>query len=74
MTAKKLRASIREMSEDMEFSYNGVDGSICPFEENNIGIMYDGKEETVHSVDELMTKPFIDGHSLEEVCSKLRFY
>lgn len=74
MKKEELRADIEEMLMDVEFSYKGIDGSICPFSRGKIGIMYDGKEDTVHSVDELMEKPFIAGYSLEEVCEKIKIY
>lgn len=74
MKREELRESIGKMMLDVEFSYNGVDGSVCPISENEIGIMYDEQEDTVRSVDELMSTPFIDGKTLNEVCEELDIY
>ena len=74
MKKEELRADIEKMLLDVEFSYKGIDGSICPFARDNISVKYGENERVLHSVDDLMREPFIDGKSLDEVCEKLSFY
>lgn len=74
MKKEELRADIGEMLLDVEFSYKGIDGSICPFSRENIAVKYGETERVLHSVDDLMREPFIDGKSLDEICEKLNFY
>ena len=74
MKKEELRADIEEMLLDVEFSYKGIDGSICPFSRDNISVKYGEDERVLHSVDDLMREPFIDGKSIDEVCEKLSFY
>ena len=71
MKPHELRAWIESLAQDIDFEYQGITGSICPFSKTNISLAYDGNELTVHSVDDAMTKTFIRGHSLEEVCEEL---
>lgn len=73
MNAKQLRRLIDDLSQDIDFTYKGADGSICPFSRDNISLCYDGQEVTVGSVDEAMSIPFIHGKSLNEVCDVLAF-
>ena len=74
MKKEELRADIEELLLDVEFSYKGIDGSICPFAVDNISVKYGETERVLHSVDDLMREPFIDGESIDEVCEKLSFY
>ena len=74
MKKEELRADIEEMLLDIEFSYKGIDGSICPFSRENIAVKYGENESVLHSVDALMCEPFIDGQTLNEVCEELSFY
>ena len=71
MKAQELRAWIDSLTQDIDFEFRGIIGSICPFNRTNISLIYDGKEITVHSVDAAMSEPFIGGRSLEEVCEEL---
>lgn len=71
MDATQLRRLIDDLSQDIDFTYKGVDGSICPFSRDNISLCYDGQEVTVNSVDKAMSTPFIHGKSLNEVCDEL---
>ena len=73
MNAKQLHGLIDDLSQDIDFTYKGADGSICPFSRDNISLCYDGQEITVGSVDEAMSTPFIQGKSLNEVCDDLAF-
>lgn len=74
MKKEELREDIEDMLLDYEFSYKGVDGSICPFDRDNIAYKYGDTEGVAYSVDELMSTPFIGGKTLNEICDKVRFY
>lgn len=72
MKAKELRDWIDSLTDDIEFEYNGIWGSICPFSRKCISLCYDENEVTVNSVDAAMKEPFVNGHSLEEISEKLK--
>jgi uncharacterized protein Yka (UPF0111/DUF47 family) len=71
MDPKDLQLWIDSLTDDIEFEYNGKHGVICPFSRSDISLFFDGAEVTVHSVEDAMTTPFIDGHSLSELSIKL---
>lgn len=71
MKASELKAWIDSLTQDIDFEYHGVLGSICPFDRKNISLCYGGQEVTVDSVDAAMEEPFIEGHSLAEICEEL---
>jgi len=70
MKATKLRALIESLTDDIEFQYNGVWGSICPFSLTNISVSYGDMEHTFDSVDSVFDEPFIDGMPLKDICYK----
>lgn len=72
MKAKELSDWIDSLTDDIEFEYNGIWGSICPFSRKCISLCYDENEVTVNSVDAAMKEPFVNGHSLEEISEKLK--
>ena len=71
MKAGDLRAWIDSLTQDIDFEYHGRTGSICPFSRSDISLAFDGCEVTVDSVDAAMAEPFVDGHSLSELCEEL---
>ena len=71
MKAQDLRAWIDSLTQDIDFSYRGVTGSICPFSRQDIALCYGGITADATSVDEAMSIPFIDGHSLNEIAEQL---
>lgn len=73
MTETELRKLIDSLSRDIDFNYNGKNGSINPFSRGDISLCYDGMEKPVTSVEEALTTPFIDGYSLRQICQKLTF-
>ena len=66
MKASDLRAWIDSLTQDIDFSYDGKDGSICPISRTNISLCYDGDAVDVQSVDTAMDVPFINERSLRE--------
>lgn len=73
MKANELKEWIDSMIYDISFQYKGKVGSICPFSRENIALCYDGYAVDATSVDEAMQIPFIEGHSLTELCEKIYF-
>lgn len=71
MKASDLRDWIASLTQDIDFSYQGKDGSICPISFTDISLCYDGGAVDVQSVDAAMTTPFIDGKSLNDLCDQL---
>jgi len=71
MKVSELEAWIDSLTQDIDFEYHGMLGSICPFNRNNISLCYAGTEVTVNSVAAAMSEPFIEGYSLAELCEKL---
>lgn len=71
MKASDLRSWIDSLTQDIDFSYNGKDGSICPISRTDISLCYDGHVVDVQSVDAAMSAPFIGGKSLNDLCERL---
>ena len=70
MNAQELRDWIDSLTDDIEFQYKGVWGSICPFSRENISVSYGDEERTFNSVDEVMDTPFVDGKSMKDICDE----
>lgn len=73
MKVDDLRKWIDSLTQDIDFSYQGRNGSICLFNRNDISLCFDGKSIDVNSIDEALQAPFIDGKSLSELCEQLDF-
>lgn len=71
MKASDLRDWIASLTQDIDFSYQGKYGSICPISRTDISLCYDGGAVDVQSVDAAMTTPFINGKSLNDLCDQL---
>ena len=71
MKAKELRDWIDNLTDDIEFYYRGITGSICPFSRDNISLTYNGKTVDVKSVDEAMEAKVFDEQCLNEISEKL---
>ena len=59
------------MTQDIDFLYNGIGGSICPFRVDDIALCYGDFTYDAHSVDEAMNVPLIEGKSLNEMAELL---
>lgn len=59
------------MTQDIDFTYNGINGSICPFNDKDIALAYGDYTVDVKSIDEAMNVPLIDGKSLNEMANLL---
>ncbi len=71
MSAQELRELIDSLTTDIEFTYDGKRGAICPFNRQNICVTYDGSDIELSSIDDAMSEPFIDGKSLNEISELL---
>ena len=58
------------------FSFLGKDGNVdpgyVPGEGDHYLLYFDGNEQTVSTFDEVLTTPFVDGHSLTELADKIK--
>ena len=70
MTAKELQKWIESLTDDIEFQYKNVWGSICPFSKYNISVSYGKEERTFTSADDVMNTPFIDGKPIKDICDE----
>lgn len=71
MKADDLKSWIASMTQDIDFYYNGVGGSICPFAADDIALAYGGYTYDAKSIDDAMTAPLIDGKSLAKMAEYL---
>lgn len=68
MKPDDLRDWIDSLTDDIEFQYLGIWGSICPFNRHNISVSYGDDERTFHSIDDVMNEPFICGKPIKDIC------
>ena len=73
MKAEDLKKWILSLEQDIEFEYNGVDGSICPFSENDISLTFLDISKDYESIEALMSDKVINGKSLNEISGELIF-
>ena len=73
MNKQELKDWIDSLTQDIDFEYLGISGSICPFSHSDISLCYGGKEQSFPSVDAVMNEPFFEGKSLSQICEKMKF-
>ncbi len=73
MSKNDLQDRIMSMTQDIEFVYNGKQGSVCPFNEFDISVSFDGKEMDYTDINDVMQDPFWDGKSLNQIADELMF-
>ncbi|QHQ61383.1 hypothetical protein Ana3638_11870 [Anaerocolumna sedimenticola] len=73
MKPDNLREWIVSLTDDIEFEYLDIFGSICPFSKNNISVTYNGITKDYDNIDEVMTDKFFNGKSLIEISELLIF-
>jgi hypothetical protein len=71
MRADKIRARIDELCTLFGFTYHGKDGHVDPYSHSEYLLFFDGREQVVHSIDEVMSTPFFDGHNLAEIADQI---
>lgn len=73
MKAEDLKKWILSLEQDIQFEYNGVDGSICPFSKNDISLTFLDISKDYGSIEELMNDKVISGKSLNQISQELKF-
>lgn len=75
MNAAKIKNRLSEMSTLFAFVYQGKNGNIDPYYSLNTGstfhLYFDGKEDDVSTLDEVMSIPFFNGKSLEQISDSI---
>ncbi len=71
MNAKSIKNLILSLTQDIEFSYNNVDGSIIPLSRDNISMSYGDANKNYKDVDTLLNDPFFNGKSLSDIVSDI---
>ena len=76
MTASKIKDRISECITLFGFEFNGKEGNVDPYynpksKSSEYLLFFDGNEKTVYSIEDAMSKPFIDGHSLNDIADKI---
>lgn len=75
MTAMDIKARIGEMCTLFGFEYHGkignVDPCYVPGEGDTFLLFFDGEEQTVSNLDDVMKTPFVDGKNLTEIAGEI---
>lgn len=76
MNADKIKARISEMCTLFAFEYDGKDGNVDPYylpetKQNEFLLFFNGDEQIVYDIEDVMNTPFIDGKTLSEVADKI---
>lgn len=76
MMVDKIKSRIAEMCTLFGFEYSGKDGNVDPYYLPETGkseflLFFDGNEQVVDNIDDVMSTPFIDGKSLNEIADKI---
>ena len=74
MTKKELFDLVDSLSGDVDFSYQDIHGSICPFSRNDISIAYGDAEKTHKSIDDALNDKFFAGKSLYEIAEEIEMW
>ena len=75
-TVGELRAYLLSLVNDVEFTWRGVHGLIIPFSRDRYILSFhdpDDQGTEFHSVDDLLTAPYLDGNSFSDVCDQIDF-
>lgn len=75
-TFSELREYALSCVDDIEFVWKGKHGLIVPFNQKKYILCFktDDTGTEFHDVDEMLNAPYLDGHSIAEVCSELDFW
>lgn len=71
MTAKQIKEHLDEMAAHFTFVYKGKMCGVDPLSRTHYEIWYGGADMVATSLDEVMTTPFFDGKSLEEIAEDI---
>jgi len=71
MNAQDLQALIDSLARDIEFTYAGKVGAICPYSRQDIAVTFDGQSRRYQSSDALMRDPIYLGAALADIAPKV---
>ena len=71
MKKEDIKNRINEFCTLFGFEYNGKNGDVDHFSENEFNLTFDGETITVHSIAEVMETPFFDGKCLNDICDEI---
>ena len=73
MDYKKLKTRILSLTEDIVFTYNGINGSICPVSRNLIYVSFGDADYEYTSLQDLEAAPVFAGKMLPDICNYFEF-
>lgn len=73
MNIEQLKNMMMHPTRDIDFVYNGKDGSICPFSASDISITFDGVTTEFEDIDEALNAPIIDGKTLTQMSGDMEW-
>lgn len=76
MNAEKIKQRIGKMVTLFGFVYKGKDGNVDPYylpetKTKEFLLFFDGEEQTVYNIDDVMNTPFIEGKTLNDVADQI---
>lgn len=71
MEPEKLRAWIDSLTDDIEFTYKGIDGAICPISREQIYLSYGDSTYDAVSVNDAMQYKLFGGKALIEMSNQI---
>lgn len=74
MTKKELYDLIDSMAGDIDFEYQGIHGSICPFSRTNISIAYGEAEKTHENIEGAMNDRIYSGKCLNDIAEEIEIW
>ncbi len=74
--AKKIKKRIEACVTLFGFEYRGIDGNVDPYyvpekKRQEYLLFFDGDEQTVYDIEDVMNTPFIAGKTLSEVADEI---
>ena len=71
MNIDDLKNLILSLTRDIEFRYNDAAGVISPYSDHEFNMGFRGDSKDYDNIDELITDPFYDGKSLNEISNQI---
>ena len=73
MTRQELYNLVDGLTQDIDFEYEGKQGSICPFARDRIAVCFDGESFIAGSVEEALSIGIVNGVSISAICDRIDF-
>ena len=71
MKTEKLYKLIDSLAGDIDFTYKGKHGSICPFSRTDIALAYDSNVHSHTSISDVLNDKMFDGKCLNEISERI---